>query len=71
MDLPVGESEYFVKFDYWFFAIDDTTMMNRSYIRKFGLVMAEVAIFMQKQKLLWPRKKHLAVLKTSCDEDSK
>ncbi|HBN98278.1 MAG TPA: DUF3833 domain-containing protein, partial [Alteromonas macleodii] len=24
-------------------------MMNRSYIRKFGIVMAEVTIFMQKQ----------------------
>lgn len=49
MDLPVGDSEYEVTFDDWFWAFDDTTMMNRSYIRKFGVVMAEVTIFMQKQ----------------------
>lgn len=49
MDLPVGDTEYRVAFDDWFWAFDDQTMMNRSYIKKFGLVMAEVTIFMQKQ----------------------
>lgn len=49
MILPVGDSEYAVTFDDWFWAFDDTTMMNRSYIRKFGIVMAEVTIFMQRQ----------------------
>jgi hypothetical protein len=49
MDLPVDDTEYRVVFDDWFWAFDDTTMMNRSYIKKFGIVMAEVTIFMQKQ----------------------
>ena len=49
MDLAVGDSTYRVHFDDWFFAFDDDTMMNRSYIKKFGIVMAEVTIFMQKQ----------------------
>ncbi len=47
MDLPVGEDTYDVGFDDWFFAMDERTIMNRSYIHKFGLVMAEVTIFMQ------------------------
>lgn len=49
MDLPVDDTTYRVQFDDWFWAMDNNTMMNRSYIKKFGLVMAEVTIFMQKQ----------------------
>lgn len=49
MDLPVDDTSYHVSFDDWFFAFDDTTLMNRSYIKKFGVTMAEVTIFMQKQ----------------------
>ena len=49
MDLPVDDTTYSVTFDDWFWAFDDSTMMNRSYIRKFSIVMAEVTIFMQKQ----------------------
>lgn len=49
MDLKVGDSSYRVNFDDWFWAFDENTMMNRSYIKKFGIVMAEVSIFMQKQ----------------------
>lgn len=49
MDLPVDDTEYRVVFDDWFWAFDEATMMNRSYIKKFGIVMAEVTIFMQKQ----------------------
>ena len=49
MDLDVGGSRYRVKFDDWFWAFDEDTMMNRSYINKFGITFAEVTIFMQKQ----------------------
>lgn len=49
MDLDVDGSTYRVYFDDWFWALDGKNMMNRSYIKKFGLVMAEVTIFMQKQ----------------------
>lgn len=49
MDLPVGDKEYRVSFDDWMWLFNEETLMNRSYIRKFGLVMAEVTIFMQQQ----------------------
>lgn len=49
MDLEVDSSTYRVTFDDWFWAMDENNMMNRSYIKKFGIVMAEVTIFMQKQ----------------------
>ena len=49
MDLDVDGTSYRVNFDDWFWAFDDKTMMNRSYIKKFGIVMAEVTIFMQRQ----------------------
>lgn len=50
MDLEVDGSTYRVNFDDWFWAFNENTMMNRSYIKKFGIVMAEVTIFMQKQE---------------------
>lgn len=49
MDLAVDGSTYRVNFDDWFWGLDDNNMINRSYIKKFGIVMAEVTIFMQKQ----------------------
>ncbi|TNE61538.1 MAG: DUF3833 domain-containing protein [Sphingomonadales bacterium] len=49
MDLPVGTTTYRVRFDDWMWAFDDTTIINRSYIRKFGLTFAEVTIFMQRR----------------------
>ena len=49
MDLTVDEKSYRVKFDDWFWALDDTRLMNRSYIKKFGIVVAEITIFMQRQ----------------------
>lgn len=49
MDLPVDDTTYKVAFDDWFWAMGDGTLMNRSYVKKFGLVMAEVTIFMQQQ----------------------
>ncbi|WP_052262378.1 DUF3833 domain-containing protein [Pseudoalteromonas luteoviolacea] len=50
MDLPVDDSTYRVVFDDWMWAFDKCTLMNRSYIKKFGLVMAEVTIFMQRNE---------------------
>lgn len=49
MNLPVDDTTYEVAFDDWFWAMGDGTLMNRSYVKKFGLVMAEVTIFMQQQ----------------------
>jgi hypothetical protein len=49
MDLPVDDTTYRVTFDDWMWAFDENTLINRSYIKKFGFVVAEVTIFMQKQ----------------------
>lgn len=49
MDLPVDNTIYRVNFQDWMWAFDQNTIMNRSYIKKFGIVFAEVTIFMQKQ----------------------
>ena len=48
MDLPVGERTYRVTFDDWMFLLNDGILINKSYIKKFGLTMAEVTLFMQK-----------------------
>ena len=48
MDLPVGDKSYRVKFDDWIFALDERRIVNRSYIQKFGLDVAEVTIFMER-----------------------
>ncbi|MEM1143965.1 MAG: DUF3833 domain-containing protein [Pseudomonadota bacterium] len=49
MDLPVGEQIYRVKFEDWIFALDEQRMINRSYIQKFGLDLAEVTIYMERR----------------------
>lgn len=49
MDLTVNSGTYRVTFDDWMWALDDQTIVNRAYIKKFGLVMAEVTLFMQRQ----------------------
>lgn len=49
IDLPVGDKSYVVNFDDWIWAFDDNTIINRSYITKFGITFAEVTIFMQRQ----------------------
>jgi hypothetical protein len=49
MDLPVGDRSYRVRFEDWIFALDGQRILNRSYIRKFGLDVAEVTIFMQRR----------------------
>jgi len=49
MNLPVGEKSYQVRFDDWIWALDENTIMNRAYIKKFGLTFAEVTLFMQRK----------------------
>ncbi len=49
MDLPVDNTTYRVNFQDWIWAFDNRTIVNRSYIKKFGIVWSEVTIFMQKQ----------------------
>ena len=48
MDLPVGDGTLDVAFDDWFWAMDGDRLMNRSVIKKFGLTLAEVTLFMER-----------------------
>ena len=50
MDLPVGDTTYRLKFDDWMWQMNDGVVINRSYLKKFGITVAELSIFMQKQK---------------------
>jgi len=49
MDLPVGGKTFRVTFDDWMFLMNDGVIINRSYIKKFGITWAELTIMMQKQ----------------------
>lgn len=49
MDLEVKGTKYRVVFDDWMFMMNDGILVNRSYIKKFGITWAELTLFMQKQ----------------------
>ncbi len=49
MDLPVGDTTYKITFDDWMFLMNDGVLINRSYLKKFGITVAELTLFMQKQ----------------------
>jgi len=49
MDLPVGDTTYKITFDDWMFRMNDGIVINRSYLKKFGVTVAELTLFMQKQ----------------------
>ena len=49
MDLPVGDTTYRLNFDDWMWQMNDGVVINRSYIKKFGITVAELTLFMQKQ----------------------
>lgn len=48
MDLPVGDNTFRVTFDDWMYLMNDGVLVNRSYIKKFGITMAELTLFMKK-----------------------
>ncbi len=50
MNLEVGDNTYKITFDDWMFLMNDGVLINRSYLKKFGITMAELTIFMQKQE---------------------
>lgn len=50
MDLPVDDTTYRITFDDWMWQMNDGVLINRSYLKKFGLTVSELTIFMQKQK---------------------
>lgn len=49
MDLEVKGRTYRITFDDWMFNMNDGVLINRSYLKKFGVTMAELTLFMQKQ----------------------
>ncbi len=49
MDVPVDDTSYRLKFEDWMWAMQDEVVINRSYLKKFGITFAEITIFMQKQ----------------------
>lgn len=48
LTVPVDGSEYDLHVDDWMFMMDTNRMMNRSYMSKFGVDVAEISIFFDK-----------------------
>ncbi|RJG48140.1 DUF3833 domain-containing protein [Motilimonas pumila] len=48
LDLEVAGSQYRVEFDDWLYQVDETTVINRSYINKWGLQVGEVILVINK-----------------------
>lgn len=49
MNLDVGDNTYLITFDDWMFLMNDGVLINRSYLKKFGVTVAELTLFMQKR----------------------
>ena len=49
LKLPVDGKVYEVHFDDWMWLMDESTMMNRSTMSKFGFDLGEVTLFFKKQ----------------------
>ena len=50
MNVPVGNTNYLIRFDDWMWQMNNGVMINRSYLKKFGFTVAELTLFMQKEK---------------------
>jgi hypothetical protein len=48
--VPVDDTEYDLFVDDWMFMMDNNRVMNRSYMKKFGVTIAEISIFFDKSK---------------------
>jgi len=48
MDIPVDGKTWRVAIDDWMFLMHDDVLINRSYLRKFGIKVAELTIVMKK-----------------------
>lgn len=49
MDLEVDQKIFRIKFDDWMWLMNDGVLINRSYLKKFGITVAELTIFMKKE----------------------
>jgi hypothetical protein len=50
MNVPVDDTTYRIRFDDWMWLMRDGVLINRSYMKKFGLTVGEITIFMKKDK---------------------
>lgn len=48
IDLRVGGRSIHLTLDDWMWAMNDDVVMNRSYMKKFGITVAELTIFLKK-----------------------
>jgi len=48
MQVSVGGRMVAVRVEDWMWAMDESTIVNRSYVKKLGITFAEITIFMQK-----------------------
>ena len=49
LDLAVGKKNYKVNLDDWMFQLDEKRLVNKSEIKKFGITVARLTIFFEKQ----------------------
>ena len=49
LDLVVNGSSYRIAFDDWMWQLDNAALINRSKLRKFGVTVGEVIIFMKRE----------------------
>jgi len=49
MDLEVNKRIFRIHFDDWMWLMNDGVLINRSYLKKFGITVAELTIFMKKE----------------------
>ncbi|GAA0352989.1 DUF3833 domain-containing protein [Bowmanella denitrificans] len=51
LSVPIDNNVYEFSIDDWLFQMDSQHMMNRSYMQKFGVTVAEISIFFKKTRL--------------------
>jgi hypothetical protein len=49
IDLPTGDKTTRVKFDDWMWLMDDTTLFNKAYMKRFGITVGDVFIVFTKR----------------------
>lgn len=49
LKVPIENSVYTLRFNDWMYLIDDKVLINRAKVTKFGIKVAEVTLFFQKQ----------------------
>ncbi len=50
MEIPVGDTKYKFAMNDWMWQMNDGVLINRTAMKKFGITVAELTIFMQKQQ---------------------